>query len=374
MRPQHADRWDTLDGVRAAAVTSVLLYHLFIAHFFTAGYLGVDIFFVLSGFLITTLLLREHDRDGKVALGRFYGRRALRLFPALAAVMAFAAILALLSLREPLAHQTLTGLPWIALYVGNWARATGAASLGLMAHAWSLAVEEQFYILWPAALLAILRIKVRRERTALFLLAVALAETAYRETLFHHGYSVSRLAFGLDTHSDGLLVGCALAFWMASGQARTVGPMYSRVAASLGCVAIIAMVLTGNAQTSFQYEYPLTALATGAILWNLLTYPLRALAAGLRSRPALWLGRRSYGLYLWSYPIFYGLPWPHSMSTPVRDISEIAASLVVCGLSYRFIEQPFLRLKDRRLSSTPRRSDDGPTHSVQPVVPTPTTT
>lgn len=345
------DRWDTLDGVRAVAVISVLLYHLFIAHFFTAGYLGVDIFFVLSGFLITTLLLREHDRDGKVSLGLFYARRALRLFPALAAVMVFAAILAVVSLAEPLAHQTLTGLPWIALYVGNWGRATGDASLGLMAHAWSLAVEEQFYILWPAALLALLRIRARRERMALALLVVALLETVYREALFHHGYSVSRLAFGLDTHSDGLLVGCALAFWMASGRADEVPPAYSKVAASVGCVAVTVMVLTGNAQTSFQYEYPLTALATGAILWNLLTYPLPALEKSLGSRPALWLGRRSYGLYLWSYPVFYGLPWPHSIRGPVRDISEITASLVVCGLSYRFIEQPFLRLKDRRLSS-----------------------
>ena len=369
MRPEPVDRWDTLDGVRAAAVSFVLLYHLFIAHFFTAGYLGVDVFFVLSGFLITTLLLREHDRDGKISLGRFYARRALRLFPALAAVMAFAGVLAVVSLAPPLAHQTLTGLPWIALYVGNWGRATGAESLGLMAHAWSLAVEEQFYILWPAALLVLLRVRARRQLTALALLAAALAETVYREALFHHGYSVSRLAFGLDTHSDGLLVGCALAFWMASGRAGAVPPAYSKAAATFGCVAVIAMVLTGNAQTSFQYEYPLTALATGAILWNLLTHPLPALAASLRSRPALWLGRRSYGLYLWSYPVFYGLPWPRSMSRPVRDICEIAASLLVCALSYRFIEQPFLRLKDRRLSSNRGRSSDRPDRPVDAVVP-----
>ncbi|HET9690764.1 MAG TPA: acyltransferase, partial [Acidimicrobiales bacterium] len=204
-------RWPPLDGLRAVAVLSVLGYHLYEPHVLPSGYLGVDLFFVLSGFLITTGLVDEFDAGGGVVFGRFYVRRALRLLPAALAVVLVALGLALATLHGDLRHQTLVGLPWIVLYAGNWARAVGASSLGVLANLWSLAVEEQFYLLWPVVLVAFLSRRVARERLAAALVALAAVEVAYREVLFHTGVSVERLVNGIDTHSDGLLLGCALA-------------------------------------------------------------------------------------------------------------------------------------------------------------------
>lgn len=339
--------WQALDGVRALAVLSVMIYHFFQPHVFTGGYLGVDVFFVLSGFLITWGLVGEWTETAGISFRRFYSRRALRLFPALAAVMVFGAVLAGTILGGPLRHQTLIGLPWIALYVGNWAEAFQVSTLGVLGHLWSLGVEEQFYILWPAVISILLHKGFRKERIAAGVAIVALLEAVYREILFRHHVPVVRLAYGLDTHSDALLAGCAVALWLSAGRIQLVDQFRLRAAAWISVGIIAVLVFTGNGDSSFQWGYPLTAAAGAIVIASLVTSPAPALAALLGSRPAVWIGRRSYGLYVWSYPVYYGLPWPKSFTGWPRDGAELTASFVVAAISYRVIELPFLRRKHR---------------------------
>lgn len=338
-------QWRQLDGVRAAAVLFVMLYHFYRPHLFTGGYLGVDLFFVLSGFLITWGLVGDWTAGSDRVFARFYTRRALRLFPALAAVTVFGLVLAIFFLSGQLRSQTLHGIPWILLYVGNWARATGAGNLGILAHLWSLSVEEQFYLLWPVIVMALLRRRVPFRRIAVGLLCAAGAEMAYREALYRHGTSVVRLANGLDTHSDALLVGCAVALWLAAGDLPRVPRPALDAGAWISVAVIVVLVLTGNGDTSFQWGYPLTAIAGGALISALVTGGPVPMIAVLQSRPAVWIGRRSYGLYVWSYPIYYGLPWPRSFTGWPRDGAEFALAFAVAAASYRWLELPFLRRK-----------------------------
>ena len=354
-QPRH---WRALDGVRALAVGSVLIYHWNSPHLFTGGYLGVDMFFALSGFLITWGIALERDRSGGFSFGHFYARRALRLLPAVVAVVLFVGLLLATSLHGPAASQTLRGLPWILLYAGNWCKAMQVGNLGVLNHLWSLGVEEQFYVIWPIVILAFLRRGVRRERLAAAILAVAAVEAVYREVLYRIGVSVSRLAFGLDTHSDALLVGCAIALYLSSGRLDRIQRRTSLAAGAWGALAVIAvLVATGNGQTTFQWNYPITAAASGVLITALITGSVPLLRDILGSRLAVWVGRRSYGLYVWSYPIYYGLPWPKDFTGPPRYLAETALAFAVAAASYRFLELPFLRLKGR-LGSIDRPAPD----------------
>src|ERR1700677_2490575 len=234
-RARHAkrrgqnSRWPALDGLRAFAVLTVMAAHLNDPTLFPGGGLGVDVFFVISGFLITSILLGEQDKRGRVGFGAFYARRALRLFPALVVVLAVVAVVCATDSHIFLAHETLAGIPWIVLYAGNWLRAfSHAASLGVLGHTWSLAVEEQFYLIWPVIFVfGIGRIGDRR-RAAALLVSAALAVMAYRAVVLAHGWSINRVSNGSDTHCDGLLLGCALALWLTSG-AEVVMPRVSAV-------------------------------------------------------------------------------------------------------------------------------------------------
>lgn len=349
VRPRH---WPALDGIRAVAVCAVLVYHWNNPHLLPGGYLGVDLFFILSGFLITWGITLEWDRSDprrgpRFSARHFYARRALRLGPALAAVLVFVAVLLATSLHGPLAHQTVAGIPWVVLFVGNWSKALQFGNLGVLNNLWSLGVEEQFYLLWPAVAVLLLRRGWRRERLGTALLCVAGAEAVYREALYRSGVTVERLAFGLDTHSDGLLVGCALAMYLSAGRLPQLNRRALAGGAWLAVVVVAVLMVTGNGRTSFQWGYPLTAVAGGTLIAACVTGRVPALAGVLSSRPAVWIGRRSYGLYVWSFPIYVGLPWPASFNGYPRYAAETALSFVVAGLSYRFVELPFLRRKKR---------------------------
>lgn len=345
--PERGGHWAALDGVRAAAVGSVMLYHLYRPHLLPGGYLGVDVFFVLSGFLITWGLVTEWDRDGGVSYRRFYLRRALRLLPALGGVLALAAVLVGTSLQGSQRASTVAGIPWIIFYVGNWARAIGASDLGALAHLWSLAVEEQFYLLWPLLLVALLRARLRRQGIAAGLVGLAVVEAIYREALYRSGISVERLVNGLDTHSDGLMAGCAVALLLSSGALRRAPARALKVGAWASATLLVVLAETGNGNSSFQWGYPLAALGAAVVIAALVIDPPGGLNAVLGSRPAVWVGRRSYGLYVWSYPIYYALPWPRGFTGWPRDLAEIGLSFVVAATSYRILESPFLRLKHR---------------------------
>ena len=214
-----------MDGLRAVAIVAVMIYHLNFPRLDSGGYGGVDVFFVLSGFLITSLLISEWDNhECSVSLPNFYARRALRLFPALGC--SIVAAVGLVTLGEltggpfrSVAQETFAAVPWVVFYLGNFVPAfgIGARTLGLMQANWSLAVEEQFYSTWPTLFILLARRSFRRDRIALSLTLIALTEMIYSQVTASAGYyNNGRIYYGTDTHSAGLIIGCAMAFWISS--------------------------------------------------------------------------------------------------------------------------------------------------------------
>jgi peptidoglycan/LPS O-acetylase OafA/YrhL len=383
-------RWPALDGLRAVAVLAVIIYHFGLL---PGGYLGVDLFFVLSGFLITSLLIREWTRRrGHISFRNFYLRRVLRLFPALGCVIAVAvALIGFLELSRPPSNRqyvagTLEGLPLVATFAGNWARALDPASslgsLGLLGHTWSLAIEEQFYLLWPALFVLLMHRRFSRGFMALSLALIAVAEMVYRVAVAFAGYGSNRIYYGTDTHSDGLLIGCAIAFWLASHRSTRVQQTASGLlqqtasgllqqtasgllqqtasgllkgATGLATAVLVALFVLGNLSGA-PIEISLAVLACGAVLVGAITERLPIFLERLLScEGAVLIGRRSYGLYLWHYIVLGAASalYPAEVLGSRRIVTAVIIgalfimTFLVTELSYRFIELPALRLKRR---------------------------
>jgi peptidoglycan/LPS O-acetylase OafA/YrhL len=352
-----------LDGMRALAVMTVMLFHLFALPKPqwnplrpSGGFLTLDIFYVLSGFLITSLLLGELDKRGRVSLPAFYARRALRLFPALAVLLLVAGLAAAIWSGQSWSHPTLLGLPWVLLYVGNWNVVLygGTAPLGALGQTWSLSVEEQFYLLWPLIMLAVVRRFTNRVHIAYALVGLALAEMLYRYLAIEVlGWAArDRIYFGTDTHSDGLLLGCALAFYLSSRQGREFSDRFARrldVATIVASVALILLVMrmTYVAASGVWFGISAATLCTSIIVLNLVTRPYRPLQLVLELRPLQWVGKRAYGLYLWQDTVFYlasGIN-RHGLGDNAYHLVLFVVPFGFAALSYRFVEQPFLRRK-----------------------------
>jgi peptidoglycan/LPS O-acetylase OafA/YrhL len=357
-----------LDGVRSLAVSAVLLFH---GGRLPGGGHGVDVFFALSGFLITTLLLEERRRHGRISLRYFWARRALRLFPALAIVMTVVAVYSTIE-HAPLSHETLVGLPFVALYVGNWAAALWHQSLGLLFHTWSLSVEEQFYVVWPLVLILVLR---RARRPLPTLLAVALGGSALAlvERSLLHVTDIARTA-GTDYRADQLLYGCAVAvlFEMLAptGLARLqrlAAVLFPIAVLFLGAVALGLVVKSGGQREIDALRFALTGigLASAVVIVHLVARPTGSAARLLSIRPATYVGRISYGVYLWHIPVFRIVERHVDASRPVLLLLKLALTFGLAGASYRLVEQPLLRLKARFRPA----SDPSPTASTAPAGP-----
>jgi peptidoglycan/LPS O-acetylase OafA/YrhL len=314
------------------------------------GFLGVDVFFVLSGFLITDLLLREETRRGSISLRRFYTRRALRLFPALGAVLVVALALALAWRNQPWSPETLDGLPFVIVYAGNWYRAFGdEATLGLLVHTWSLAIEEQFYLVWPWVVILLSMSGIRRRaRIAPALLIAATLIALWRLGLAEHGASQIRLASGLDSHADGLLLGAAVAYVLSgAGPLSQQGRRVTAVATFAAVVALIGLTVGLSPDVkAAEFGYFLAAAATAVVVIGLATQSVPRLTKLLELPPLVWIGRRSYGLYLWHFPIFLVVA-DRTVAGVRGSYWALAATFAVAELSFRYIEKPFLRLKSR---------------------------
>jgi peptidoglycan/LPS O-acetylase OafA/YrhL len=335
----------------------VLAFHL-LAYFrvVAAGWLGVDVFFALSGFLITALLLQEWHRRGKIALGRFYARRALRLAPALALMLLACFVYARTLCGPEESRFVLDAIPPCMLYVSNWVMALGGNPdcLGMLSHTWSLSAEEQFYLLWPALLLALLALGLRHRGLMVLVAAGATAGVARRLVLVGK-VSCARLYLGLDTHgADSLLIGCLAALAWAARQRRPgAGERAAWGAAALASLALWAWMLVANPLTFDAYASGLApsvvALSAVAVILAVVwAHP--PLVCALLARPWLvWTGRLSYGFYLWHYPVFAVVMhpmapyWPLEVSAPLA----VALTLLTTAASYYGLERPLLRLKDR---------------------------
>ena len=361
-------RMPALDGLRGLAIIIVLFNHLgeqgprIFWRFTEGGIVGVDVFFVLSGFLITSLLVAEWDHTGSIALGRFYMRRALRLLPALFVMIGILAILAHTSLvpfhyRAP----TLAGMPYALFYATDlrWLL-PGAMPLhaGFMDPMWSLSIEEQFYLLWPGILLLILMFvpKARSSRALQLTLVAAAFIELHRAIIFVHGGAMwDRLYASPDTHTDGLLIGCALAFIV---QRRSPSRRALAVAgvAGLAVILVFALFLGPDSgpqpQLYMQYDgFGLVAVASALLLWSLIDRASpRFIQAPMESRPMRFVGRISYALYLWNYAIFIMLRLPGVPALPAAII-RLVTVFTVATASYYLVERYFLRIKLRRWSS-----------------------
>jgi len=347
----------SLDGLRAFAIVILLCHHALIPGFL-GGAISVDLFFVLSGFLITTLLIQERERLGRIDLPRFWARRWLRLLPALAVCVV--GTLAVTGLLAPQAvfSRNLHGVVPILFYYANWFRAfNGAGSLGTLDHTWSLGIEEQFYLIWPL----ILVIAAKRHDRPQLLIAICLAGAAAslgERILLEPSVSIDRIVSGSDTHCDGLLLGCALALALTLPRSQRVIKRLARPTLLPALVVIAFLVVSPawlNADSYYAFLYTwglaLAALAGAVVVANLFLFPERWLGKLFATAPVVRVGEISYGIYLWHATVFHSVQYALSrFPDPAIWVIEIAATFVVAEVSWRFLEAPLQRVR-RKLSA-----------------------
>jgi len=345
-----------LDGVRAVAIIGVLLYHAGLDPV-PGGFLGVDVFFVLSGFLITSLILEQFQRSGSIDFRKFYLGRARRLLPALFLMLLVVGIAVVLVYQDSAAQFRADALASI-FYVNNWWYIVAEHSYfeftgrpAMLNHLWSLAVEEQFYLIWPFIAFLILK---RFSRSALGFVALtgAVLSTIWMFIIatsqgMPELTDPSRAYFGTDSHAMGLLIGAALAtIWRPGRLPLQIAPTATRLLTGLGLGALTMLIgfyVFSSEFSPFLYRGGFLFLAfVVALLIALSTHPALPLGAWLGIAPLRYLGQRSYGIYLWHWPIFM-------VTRPNQDIAldglslfvlRIAITLGIAELSFRFVEMP----------------------------------
>lgn len=347
-----------LDGLRAIAVIAVILFHLGV-DWAPGGMLGVGVFFTLSGYLISDILLKQLNDRGRIKLTAFWLARARRLLPALFVMLAI--VVAWVTIFGPAQpDQFRKGVVSAVFYVNNWEQIFADVSYfarfeaeGPLDHLWSLSVEEQFYIVWPFLLL--LGVKLVRERPlpsgvrprlALLTLAGALASSILMAVLYKPSLDPSRIYFGTDTRAGGLLFGAALAMvWPSRKLSRRIAPQARNTLDAVGAAGllIIALMIWRTGELSaFNYRggFVLLSLATVMVLMPL-THPACRLGTWLGVRPLRWVGVRSYGIYLWQTPIIV-LTSPQGIhgDNLVRNLLQVAAIFAIAALSWHFVEEP----------------------------------
>ena len=389
--PAKLGRQPTLDGIRGLAILAVLAAH-FDWPWLPGGFLGVDIFFALSGFLITTLLLDEQFESGGISLRYFFARRAIRLYPALVALVIVSTAFSLLFHHEISMRQDLWNAVGVLTYEVNWQDLADPNGWhGGMPHTWSLAIEVQFYIVW-AVTIAFLsrRFGVVQERSKLLniltaiAIIVVIASAGWRAVLWVQQTRWLRMYLGTDTRLDAVFIGALAAlirlrFLAAPEKVRwltSTGRIAISILESI-CALVLAVLLV-----TLHWEKALPgmiafALAGGVTAVLILTTTLRAdsLFGWVLGAPVLrWFGRISYSLYLWHVPVekfatsqsLIALGLPPLVAEGVR----LAVAIISGVISYHLIEQTFLRLKRRFEPSLSQAEANGPTalleHEVRP--------
>jgi peptidoglycan/LPS O-acetylase OafA/YrhL len=325
------------------------------------GFLGVDAFFVLSGFLITSLLLRERLATGRIALGAFWGRRARRLLPALLLVLVVVAVAGRWLLDPETVHLLRADSLAALFYVANWRmllRGHGGyfaatASPSPLEHTWSLGIEEQFYLFWPLLLLLLLLRKARLRALIGLCLAGALASAVAAAALFHPGADPSRVYYGTDTRVQALLIGAALAAVLALRPPADLGPRRLARLSRTGAVAALAGALAtgwawthagGTSRWLYTGGFLAVAVATAALIAHIALAPTGGTARLLSVPPLPAIGRISYGLYLWHWPVYQAATAERTGQAGVRLLAlRVAITVVVALASYLLLEQPIRR-------------------------------
>jgi peptidoglycan/LPS O-acetylase OafA/YrhL len=338
-----------LDGLRGISILLVYLHHLY-RPLAPAGFLGVDIFFVLSGFLITSLLVEEWDQKGEISLKNFYIRRALRLMPA---VFLLILVLALLSfvVDKKSAIQIRNGI-WLTLsYISNWFFAHGYfLKSNPLSVTWSLAIEEQFYLTWPLFLTLALKSNLQR-RWILSVLALIIAAIPLRTwILLEQGIDIHRLYYGADTRAYGLSIGCLvglLVTWNLLPHSKGFR-IFTNFMAAMGVIFFAYSMFFASWNLLFSGGFALVSLSVAFSLIVVMLYPPKFALAILGFTPLVWIGRISYGLYLWHWTVYWFIVHKKALAfaTPfIQWVAMVVLSLSLPALSYHFVEKPFLRWK-----------------------------
>ncbi len=356
-----------LDGVRGVAVLLVFISHFhwilspdllftkvtpwhFINRTFEAGFMGVDIFFVLSGFLITSLIMKDRSTNQKNLFKRFYKRRALRLLPAL-----YALLIAdfFVSRWENFPGDIQWRTTWHALlFLNNWniVNNFGKAQNDL-GHLWSLGIEEQFYLIWPLTIWLLAKLKISSKMMIPLILFASLVVMAHRTSLWNDGTSWIILYIRTDTRLDSLLIGAMFAYVYRHYQVP------SKILNSVATLSFIGLIyikyFLDKSPFRFEMGWTIIALLAGFIILSVAEGAFFVQKV-FTWRPLTMIGKVSYGLYLWHMPIFL-LFGRHvtSGSRPLRLLIGIILASVVTSLSWFFIEKPFLNLKNRRYGNVP---------------------
>jgi peptidoglycan/LPS O-acetylase OafA/YrhL len=338
-----------LDGLRAVSVLAVLAGHMFAT--LGGGGHGVDVFFVLSGFLITILLLQEHAASGRISLRAFWRRRAGRLLPALTAMCPI--VLAAFMISRTFAWRASTlGVATALLYVSAWIRAFDVSDLGWMGHTWSLTDEEWFYLAWPLVLIFAFR---RGVRPVPFIAAAALVSVAYRIAFEHVGVSSFYLYNAPDQRACQLLVGCAAGAWLYSfGRSRA--QHHRGVFFALGLAGVALTAISLGERGHYVGQTTVIALGAAALIVATVAVPDSLLSRALAWQPLVWTGQRSYGIYLWHFPLYGVILLGHNLpaTAPELDAERVLAlalTFAIAAASYRWLERPvrrWVRLREAR--------------------------
>ncbi|SDG48172.1 Peptidoglycan/LPS O-acetylase OafA/YrhL, contains acyltransferase and SGNH-hydrolase domains [Lentzea fradiae] len=333
-----------LDGLRGVAVLGVLLFH---ADLLPGGFLGVDLFFTLSGYLITALLLREAGRTGTVSLTAFWGRRVRRLLPALLTVLVVVTVGVWAFAPDDLVRTTLADGPWVQANLVNWhllAESSGYwdrfGAHRVFEHLWSIAVEEQFYLVWPVAVLLLVRAGGRVEQRVAAVAALVCVVSLVLMVLLADAGDPTRVYTGTDTRAFSLLVGAVVAARpVRTALLRAVGRSVGAVTGLLAVCLAVSWVLANGVDSVWLFTGGLFAHSVCAAVLVALTAqsPDTVVAKGLSRPPLRWCGEISYSLYLWHWPVFVLLG---AGEGGARTAGAFALSIGLATLSRYLVEDP----------------------------------
>lgn len=323
-----------LDGIRALAILFVVLFHARTREFgLQGGFLGVDVFFVLSGYLITGLLADEHARSGTIRLGHFYLKRARRLYPALLLMLGGYLWLAPKFFPMIPLHKNIRDVVVSALYLSDYAAAFYRIPLRI-GHTWSLAIEEHFYLVWPLALLFLLKLKRSTAIACIFGLFVAATAWRWWSLELFHRWAFTYVRF--DARLSGLLLGSAVGLWQPQLRGRAGFAL-----CGLAGLAVLVTTQTLGARFGLRYGVLFSEICSVALLLGATSIPI------FRWPIMVWIGRMSYGWYLWHYPILRGIHKFGIHDFWQRLLIGGGVSLLLAAVSYYTVERLFRVQRDK---------------------------